>query len=220
MRFSFVRIDDLKNVEPNAIIDVIGVIKEVADCEDIVSKTSQKPYSKRDITLVDNSNAWIRCTVWGNNAKSWDTPPGNVVAFKGVKVGDFGGRTLSMLYSSTMAVNPDIDEAHTLKGWFDGEGDRDLSTFSSHQHLASMGNAAGASNDPIKTIQEIKDEDLGTGDEVDRFQLKATVVYVRRENISYPACLTEKCNKKMTPVDEETWRCEKCDAVYPHPNYR
>ena len=41
-----------------------------------------------------------------------------MIAFKGVKVGDFGGRSLSMFSSATMTVAPDINEAHALRGWY------------------------------------------------------------------------------------------------------
>ena len=40
-----------------------------------------------------------------------------VVAIKGAKVSDFGGRSLSILNSSIFHVNPDIPEAHELRGW-------------------------------------------------------------------------------------------------------
>ncbi|TGZ83991.1 replication factor-a protein [Ascodesmis nigricans] len=221
MRFSFVKIADLEHVEKDAIVDAIGVIKEVGDLDKIVSKNTQKPYSKRDITLVDQSNTWVKCTIWGAQAENWDLPVDNVVAFKGVRVGDFGGKTLSMLYTSTMTPNPDIDEAHTLKGWYDGQGNRDLSTFQNHQALASTMGVAGGNKDPFKNVQQVRDENLGMNEETpDRFSLKATIVYIKRENISYPACLTEKCNKKVRMVDEGSWQCDKCNQMYPHPNYR
>ena len=41
-----------------------------------------------------------------------------VVAIKGAKVSDFGGRSLSILNSSIFLVNPDIKEAHELRGWY------------------------------------------------------------------------------------------------------
>ena len=45
-----------------------------------------------------------------------------MLAVKGAKVGDYGGRTLSVLAQSTIQINPDIKEAHELKGWFDNGG--------------------------------------------------------------------------------------------------
>ena len=39
------------------------------------------------------------------------------MAIKGVRVSDFNGVSLSSLGSSTLHFNPDISEAHQLKGW-------------------------------------------------------------------------------------------------------
>lgn len=40
-----------------------------------------------------------------------------VMAIKGARLSDFGGRSLSVLSSSTVIVNPDIPEAYKLRGW-------------------------------------------------------------------------------------------------------
>lgn len=40
-----------------------------------------------------------------------------VMAIKGARVSDFGGRSLSVLSSSTIILNPDIPEAYKLRGW-------------------------------------------------------------------------------------------------------
>lgn len=40
-----------------------------------------------------------------------------VMAIKGARVSDFGGRSLSVISSSTVIVNPDIPEAYKLRGW-------------------------------------------------------------------------------------------------------
>jgi replication factor A1 len=74
--------------------------------------------TKRELTVVDRSNYSVRLTLWGRQAESYQANDQPVVAFKGAKVGDFGGRSLSMLSSSTMVMNPDIPEAHVLRGWF------------------------------------------------------------------------------------------------------
>jgi replication factor A1 len=67
--------------------------------------------------LVDQSGQSVRLTLWGKQAENFSDESQPVVAFKGVKVGDFGGRSLSMFSSATMSVNPDIPEAHGLRGW-------------------------------------------------------------------------------------------------------
>lgn len=217
MRFRFIEFANLEAVQKDAMIDVIGVVKEVGEVSTITSKTTQKPYSKRDLTLVDKTNFLVRLTIWGNVAQNWDTAPDEVIAFKGVKVSDYGGRTLSMLHSSTMTINPDIDEAHALRGWYDGQGR--IENFQSHQGLSST-SAAGGRKDPYKTLAQVKDENLGMGESPDYFVTKATVVYIKQDNISYPACMSGDCNKKVVQMDTNKWRCEKCDKTHPKPQHR
>lgn len=75
--------------------------------------------------LVDSSNMQVRLTLWGRQAENFSAAGfqedgsnlSPVIAFKGVKVGDFNGRSLSMVSSSSMMVDPDIPEAHQLRGW-------------------------------------------------------------------------------------------------------
>ncbi|KAI5821081.1 hypothetical protein BZA77DRAFT_298669 [Pyronema omphalodes] len=219
MNYNFIRLADLSNVEKDAVVDVLGVVKEVGEVEDFVAKTSQKQLSKREISLVDESDTMVRCTVWGQQAKTWEIGPGSVAAFKGLKVSDFGGRTLSLTFSSTFMANPDIDEAHALKGWYDGQGNRDLSTFKTHAGLSSATGTSGR-QDPIKTIAQVREENLGMNDQPDYFTTKATITYIKHDNVSYPACLTEGCNKKVVKYDDQSWRCEKCNVTHPKAQYR
>jgi replication factor A1 len=51
--------------------------------------------TKRELTLVDESEQSVRLTLWGSTAESFSASEGSIVAFKGVKVGDFGGRVSS-----------------------------------------------------------------------------------------------------------------------------
>ncbi|KAI5858442.1 hypothetical protein BZA05DRAFT_345568 [Tricharina praecox] len=222
VNFNFVPLSELERVEKDAFVDVLGVVKEVGDMEEITSKATQKPYSKREISLVDSSNTCVRCTVWGKNAETFDIAPDTVIAFKGVKVSDFGGRSLSMLYSSSMMANPDVDEAHNLKGWYDGQGQRDLSTYQTHAGLSTVGAATGR-NDPYKTLLQVKEENIGMNGQDGKpeyFTTKATIVYIKHDNISYPACLKPECNKKVIPRDDDSWGCEKCGVTHPRPQYR
>lgn len=50
--------------------------------------------SKRELTLVDRSNSSIMLTLWGKQAETYDDDGSNpVIAFKGVKIGEFQGET-------------------------------------------------------------------------------------------------------------------------------
>ena len=216
--FNFVSLADLEGVTKDGNIDCIGVLQDVGEVQSITSKTTSKPYDKRELTLVDNSGYSVRLTIWGKVANSFDTAPESVVAFKGVKVSDFGGRSLSLLSSGSITVNPDIDEAYQLKGWYDGSGRNE--TFQSHANTMSAATTGGSDRNATKTIAQIKDENLGMGEEADWFTLKATLVYVKNESFAYPACRTEGCNKKVIEETENEWRCEKCQKTWDAPNYR
>lgn len=216
VRYNFTSIGDLQSIEKDTLIDTIGVLKDVGEVTQITGKTSNKPFDKRELTLVDNTLHSVRLTVWGNTAQSFDAPLESVVAFKGVKVSDFGGRSLSLLASGSMSVDPDIDEAHRLKGWYEAQGRQD-----SYQTHASMGSmTSGGRKDEYKTIAQIREENIGMSDNAEYFTLKATIIYIKQDSPAYPACLSEGCNKKVVEVDPGQWRCEKCDKTHPKPEYR
>lgn len=217
VRYNFTSIAGLQDVDKDTTIDVVGVLKDVAEVSEIVSKTTQQPYSKRDMTLVDQSGYSVKLTVWGKLALNFDAYPESIMAFKGAKVSDFGGRSLSLLSSGSMTVDPDIPEAHQLKGWYDSQGRRE--TFLAHTGMSSAG-AAGGRRDETKTVAQIKEEGLGTNENPDYFSVKATIVYIKQDSFSYPACLSPDCNKKVTDMGDGTWRCEKCDINHPRPEHR
>ncbi|KAI1762025.1 replication factor-a protein [Hypoxylon sp. FL1150] len=214
VRFSFVNIQELQSVEKDATVDVVGVLKEVGEVSQITAKSTGKPYDKRELTLVDDSQFSVRLTIWGKLATSFSVQPESIVAFKGVKVSDFGGRSLSLLSSGTMSIDPDIEEAHRLKGWYDSQGRGD--NFATHN--MSMGSATGRS-DQMMVISQVKDENLGMEDTA-YFALKATIVYIKQENFAYPACSSDQCNKKVIDQGDGSWRCEKCDIVHARPQWR
>ncbi|KAH8821109.1 replication factor-a protein 1 [Xylogone sp. PMI_703] len=217
VRYNFTDIGALQNVEKDSTIDVIGVLREVGDVDEIVSKSTNKPYSKRDLTLVDNTGFQVKLTIWGKTATAFDAEPESVVAFKGAKVSDFGGKSLSLLSSGTMTVDPDISEAHKLKGWYNAQGRND--SFNSHTNMASAG-VAGGRSDQWKYIIQVREENLGMSENPDYFSVKATVLYIKQDNVAYPACINEGCNKKVTDMGDGTWRCERCDQTHPRPEYR
>jgi len=217
VRFNFTNIADLQTVEKDTTIDIIGVLKEVGELSQITSKSTSKPYDKRELTLVDDSDFSVRLTIWGKTAMAFDAQPESIVAFKGAKVSDFGGRSLSLLSSGSMSLDPDIQEAHRLRGWYDSDGRGN--TFASHSGMASAG-AAGGRQDPLKTVAQVREENLGMSETTDYFSTKATIVYIRQENVAYPACLNDGCNKKVIMEDTGKWRCEKCNIAHPKPEYR
>lgn len=216
VRFNFCTIQELQGVEKDNTVDIIGVLKEVGEINEITSKKDGKPFSKRDLTIVDDTGYSVRVTIWGKTAGNFEAQEESVIAFKGTKVSDFNGKSLSLLSSGTMSVNPDIPDSHRLKGWYDSAGRNN--NFATHQNMSSLAGATGR-KDEMKTISQVKEENLGMeGDAY--YSIKATIVFVKQDNFCYPACSSQNCNKKVTQVGDGTWMCEKCQKAQDKPEYR
>lgn len=218
VKFKFLALSNLDSVEKDATVDVIAVVKDIGEVGEITSKTTSKPYSKRDLQVVDESGFSVKLTVWGKQATTdFNLKGDEIVAFKGLRVSDFGGRSLSMSNSSFMQVDPEIPEAYSLKGWYEAAGKS--KDFTTHNTKMSMG-AATARADPRKTLEQVRVENLGLGETPDYFTTSATITFIKKDNASYPACRSEGCNKKVLEDGEGGWRCEKCDKSHDSPEYR
>ena len=70
-------------------MDVIGIVRDVGQVNEITSKAGKQLF-KRDISLVDDSNAEIKCTMWNERAQedcsSWLN---QVLAIKGCRVSEY-----------------------------------------------------------------------------------------------------------------------------------
>lgn len=210
----FVPISELEQREKDMIIDVIGVCKSSEDVSRITTKNSRE-VSKRALHLMDMSGKVVTATLWGEEAEKFDGSGHPIVAIKGARLSDFGGRSLSALFSSTILVNPDIPEAFKLRAWFDQEGH--TADSQSLTEARPMGSGARMN---WKTLSDVKTEHMGHREKADYFSCVATVVYIRKENCLYRACPSSTCNKKVLDQHNGLYRCEKCDRDYPNFQYR
>ncbi|XP_030633337.1 replication protein A 70 kDa DNA-binding subunit [Chanos chanos] len=214
LQCDFVSIADLEARDKDAIVDVIGVCKSAEDVTRITTKNSRE-VSKRNIQLMDMSGRVIQVTMWGAEAENFDATGQPILAIKGAKLSDFGGRSLSTLFSSTVMINPDMPEAYKLKGWYDKEGHA-----LDGQSMTEMRGGGGGGSTNWKTLADIKNEHLGHGDKADYFTCIGTIVYLRKENCLYQACPSKDCNKKVVDQHNGMYRCEKCDREFPDFKYR
>ncbi|KAI9466060.1 replication factor-a protein [Lactarius psammicola] len=211
IRYHFVKVLALQELEKEAICDVIGVVRDVGDLSEIMTRNN-KTAQKRELKVVDDSKYEVRLTIWGKQAEQYSTPVDTVIAFKGVRVNDFQGRSLSLLSSGSMAVSPDIPEAHALKGWYVDGGAQE--TFSTHTQAGSSSGSGGPINrNEMRTIFDVKEAQLGMSDKPDFFSTRATIMHIKTDNLIYPAC-------PYATSHDGGWRCEKCDRSYEKPEYR
>jgi replication factor A1 len=83
-----------------------------------------------------------------------------VLAFKDVKVNDFGDRSLSASFQTQIYLNPDRKEAHFVRTWFDQNG--------KNQPEVSISKSTSMRDDgPRKLLSAIKEEKLGMKEKVD-----------------------------------------------------
>ncbi|TDL24921.1 replication factor-A protein 1 [Rickenella mellea] len=218
VKYNFIPLSNLESIEKDATCDVIGVVKEASALGEIVSKTTHRELKKRELTIVDRSGYSVRVTLWGKQAEQYEHHDQPVVAFKGVRVGDFGGRSLSMISTSMMNANPDIPEAHALKGWFSATGSTE--NFQSHSNAMPSVSSGTFNRAEVRTLSDVKESQLGQSDKPEYFSSRATIVHIKADNISYPACPSEGCNKKVTEGADGQWKCEKCDRSYEKPEHR
>ncbi|KAI0822834.1 replication factor-a protein [Trametes gibbosa] len=219
VKFNFVPIGELTEVAKDAVCDIVGVVREVSELSTITSKATNKEIPKRELTVVDTTGFSVKVTLWGKQAEQYTSTDHPVIAFKGAKVGDFQGRSLSMMSSSSLHIDPDIPEAHHLRGWYDSAGaDK---TYQSHSNSTSGGLGGGVNFDraEIRSLNDVKTSELGMSDRVDTFSSRASIMHIRGDNLAYPACQTQGCSKKVIQMGD-VWRCEKCDKSYPQPEYR
>lgn len=131
-------------------------------------------------------------------------------------MGDFNGKTLSTISSSTVLVNPDIPEATEVKLWY--------TEYGSTQQAAALSGRGGGNDETSaanagkrrSTLSMIADEGMAQDGSTVWTSVLATVQYVKTDNMFYPACTNTRngrqCNKKLVEQNGGMF-CETCSVV-------
>ena len=221
------KISELEDQNVGAIVDVLGFVKEAGEVSSITSsKMGGRELFKRDLTIADETGFSIKVTLWGDKAKDetmgWDQQP--IVAFKGLKVGDYQGKNLGALNNTVLALNPLIPEAHALyehvKNSLGGNVNL-LGTQSMTQSGGGGGQSMRGSIEVRVPLSSIKDNNLGYGEKPDYSDIKMSAIYYKKDKEGaegpwYTSCPKPggECKKKVTESMGGRYRCEKCDCEY------
>mmetsp|Transcript_38141 Transcript_38141/g.44412 ORF Transcript_38141/g.44412 Transcript_38141/m.44412 type:complete len:652 (+) Transcript_38141:281-2236(+) len=218
-QYEFLPISAVEQTEPNSNIDLLVVVKEVHPIGTVMSKKTGQELFKCDLTVVDQSNVEINLTVWGEKAKTAEANFANqpIVAFKRLRVSDYGGRSLSSSGNGGETVNPRIPEVQPLQHWWNTQG-RTSSTLKS---LSTRG--GGGRMDSFadrKTLSAIKTDNMGYGEKPDWMSVKATFSFVKKDKEGgpwYTACVNEEepCRQrvKVTQTTDGYWHCDRCNKT-------
>ncbi|KAL7753632.1 Replication factor A protein 1 [Sorochytrium milnesiophthora] len=179
---------------------------------------------KREIEIVDASCRSVLLTLWDERADNFSGTVDSVLAARNVKVGDFGGRTLSLLSTGVLMVNPDTPEAHELQAWYSKKGrTAEFTPYSNAIPARASGVTGGSARTSLgmlgKTLAQAQKDELGKGEQPDYFECEGTITSIRSDRMIYPACPTQGCGKKIFEQHGQ-WRCEKCRAMVAGPEYR
>ena len=226
--FNFQTIATLEDAPRGAVVDVIGIVESIDEPGTITRKDGSEAH-KRDLRMKDASNCSINLTLWdkycgdpGERIKA-EIAAGRhpILACKGVRVGDFGGKNISTVSATQLMLEPaECQETGALREWYAQKGK------SMDAQSLSMQGGGGKRQEWRVTMKQIRTEGIGMVEPV-WVQALVSISYVNPERFSYPACKLDyngrPCNKKVTQSDEpgaQGWFCERCNATNDAPDYR
>lgn len=220
IRFDFTPIDHIQEAKKDDMLDIIAVIVSSKPVTNVTTRKGDT--SRRNVTVADNSGRAIELTLWGDQADGFDGMlaehgPHTILAFKGVRVSDFGGRTLSAMQTTEFEVEPDLEDAHAVRRWWSTVPDegRHLPSLSNGGGGGGAGGAGGASGGSReKTLNSIVIEKMGLNTQD---YLTVPNIYVwnfkREGTMWYKACSNPECKGRKVFDEAGNVKCPKCNGV-------
>ena len=215
--YDIVPIASIEGKEANQHVDLLAVVQHVGELATIVSRKSGQELTKCDLSLVDQSQAEITLTLWGDKAKEAPvalagTP---IVAFRRAKISDYNGKSLSL--SGAYQVHPDLPQVAALQAWWDQGGASQVKVLSK----ASGGSGSQPTFAERKPIAAIKAENMGLAERGDWLSFKGTLAFLKKDKEGgawYTACpnAAEPCKTrvKIGPTSDGQYYCERCQGTY------
>eukprot|EP00216_Chloropicon_sp_CCMP2111_P004539 CAMPEP_0198245974 /NCGR_PEP_ID=MMETSP1446-20131203/43943_1 /TAXON_ID=1461542 ORGANISM="Unidentified sp, Strain CCMP2111" /NCGR_SAMPLE_ID=MMETSP1446 /ASSEMBLY_ACC=CAM_ASM_001112 /LENGTH=424 /DNA_ID=CAMNT_0043930229 /DNA_START=161 /DNA_END=1435 /DNA_ORIENTATION=- len=219
------KIADLpQHVGSRMMLDVVGVVVNVADLGSVKRKSDNSELTRRDLTLIDDSSRSVQVTLWQDMATNEgseleklqaDHP---VVAIHGVRVNDYNGVSLSTVSRSTLLVEPDLPEKDALKKWF-VEQDSKVDHPHCGEGLMSRRATGGAGSKMRETVKELRGKPAVVGNKAEYVNLFGYVSLIPPDQTMYYMAAPDGSNKKVV---EENGRyfCESTQKYYDSFNRR
>ncbi|KAF4521758.1 hypothetical protein B566_EDAN010024 [Ephemera danica] len=156
LQYNFTPIAQLATAPMEELVDVIGVCKSFGDLNTFMARVSGRELKKRDVTLVDNSGATINLALWSEKAVDFDGTDHPIVALRQARINEFQGtKNISTGMSTVVTMNPNMPEAHRLRGWYDNGGaDEPVVNISANQ--GASGNAQGKYNCTVPQVKFVQ----------------------------------------------------------------
>lgn len=209
---NFIQLSELVNKSLFSIVDVMVYVLEVNPI--VIINTKQGIQTKmRKLICVDESEYKVELTIW-RDFTDLIIESGDVIALKSVKVGDYGGRSLSSVDNTQIIFNP--YNSDKLKKYIHDKSESGAAFKPIQNKMANSG--VKYNNEPINSIF-LKDviTDYEVEDKCPSSNIKATILNLRHDDKNYyPGC--ENCKKKINK-DGDRWMCQNCNKEYDTPTY-
>lgn len=80
-----------------------------------------------------------------------------------------------------MEVNPDIPEAHALRGWYDAGGK--AQNFQA-QSGASMQGPVSFDRSQIQLLNDLRENEIGMGEKSEFFSARGTIMHIKTDDLA------------------------------------
>jgi len=207
--YNFTTFDRIESVADDSQIDVLAIISSSEEPMVYTNKKG-KEVTKRVMVFVDSSQKSIECTFFGSESVDTRLTPGACIAVKGLKVGSWNTKSLTMFSGTTYDMNLDHPAAHSLVGWWTSGG---CSAAAQMISVAGSGGGGGGGNARRICFEDIENQALGLNNTPDFFSVACTITHIKTDKRSmwYLAC--PHCRKKVPSADEQALdgHCETCN---------
>ncbi|CAI2343742.1 unnamed protein product [Caenorhabditis sp. 36 PRJEB53466] len=187
-------------------IDVLVVVERIDQEPTRFTSKAGKELVKRELELIDESQAQARLTLWGDEAEKVivDDYLQKVTAFKGVIPKEFnGGYSLSTGQGSRILAVPDIPGVSELYDWYMNQ--------KPNIEVKLISQTSGGTGEAPRIIASLQDMQFGKDSEKGDFvTVKAMCTRINPGTALYKGCASDGCQKKVSENDGE-YRCEKCN---------
>ncbi|KZO89482.1 hypothetical protein CALVIDRAFT_573631 [Calocera viscosa TUFC12733] len=128
--------------------------------------------------MVDCSGFCCHIMLWGKTAEEFEVPENSVISFRKLSADEFNGRSLSYQNgASKMQIDPDLEEAHALREWYETVGATQSFTLCQGTS-ASWGASASLNRKELTSLADVKSNNVGMNEPAE-FTVKLRIKWTR-----------------------------------------
>ena len=185
------------------LLDVLGVVANVAPLGSVKRKSDNSELTRRDLTIFDNSGRSVQVTLWQNLASNEGAELDKlqtecpIIALHGVRANDYNGVSLSTVSRSSIIMNPEIPEAKELKEWLSAQGGK---TDFPHcgEGLANGRQSLSGKSQQRVTLRELKEKPVPpVGTKPEYVNAWAYISAIQPDQTLYYRAAPDGSNKKV-----------------------